>query len=393
MKPEMGGDGDRKIQQAVVSMVAVALCLAAGALQFYPPALDLLLKTEHWTADWRTAFLSDRISHWHDDIVVVVFNSDSLAGLPSALTVPRDLNGKVIRAIDSAGPRAIGLDFYFVHPTQPETDRSFLELLRDAKAPVVLGAANESADQFRDFQLAYQRSFTAGSGREVGYINLRHDRDDIVRFTSTPIPNSAYPESLAVRLALLSGSKSTTRPASSPPRRIAWLLGEPLDQQPFRMIPAHNLLADPSDAGFKDLQAQLAGKIVLVGIDLPYIDRHRTPLSIRTGEAMLGVTVHAQVLAQLLDGRELHDLSATEDRIVEAIAASIGLLLGWHFWQRRVNFLSLGAATAVLVAIDAASFYFLRTVLPLTLVLYVWIIAVTAGHHLRQLWARSALSH
>jgi adenylate cyclase len=385
MTPDARRDRHRKMLSSAISYLMLGVCLTAGAALFYSPARDVLLKTEHWTADWRTALLSDRIDHLRDDIVVVVFNSETLAGRPSTLTVPRDLQGKVIRAIDSAGPRAIGLDFYFVHPTQPDVDRAFLEVLRTTKAPLVVGAANEGADQFKDFQLTYQRSFTADSGRDVAYINVRHDRDDVVRYTSAPISDTAYPESLAVRLAQVSGMKSGGKLFSFPPRRIAWLWGEHQNQQPFEKLSAQSLLNDSLDNPPTQLRTKLAGKIVLIGVGLPYIDRHRTPLSILTGDTMIGAMIHAQVLAQLLDGRELYDLSVTGDRVVLAIVAMLGMLLGWYFWQRRVNFLSLGAATVVLVAIDAVSFYFLRTVLPLTLALFTWFIAVTAGHHLRVL--------
>ena len=57
--------------------------------------------------------------------------------------------------------------------------------------------------------------------------------------------------------------------------------------------------------------------------------------------------------------------------------------------ERRASLLNLSVATAFLVAIDAACYYFLRTVLPFTLVLYLWFLGVVAGQHLRTLaqWA------
>jgi CHASE2 domain-containing sensor protein len=39
----------------------------------------------------------------------------------------------------------------------------------------------------------------------------------------------------------------------------------------------------------------------LIGNDRPYIDRHRTPFSAKSGDEMLGVMVHAHITAQLLD--------------------------------------------------------------------------------------------
>lgn len=367
-----------------LSTLVVAACLVAILGLFYPPFLTTLLKAEHWTADWRTALLADRLDHLHPDIAVVVFNSETLAGRPSLLTVPRDLHAEVIRTIDAAHPRAIGLDFYFVHATDPNKDRAFAETLRTTIAPLVVGAANESADQFNEGQLTYQRAFTQEIGRATGYINLRHDRDDIVRFTSPSVISTAYPESFAVRLAQLGGSPSLANVSSLSARRIAWLWGPGHNPQPFLTIPAQELLPGSSDAKVQGILQELSGKIVITGIDLPYVDRHRTPFSLWTGQPMLGVMVHAQILAQLLDGRRRSDLSPAGDRLFLSAVGLFGLALGWRYWQRRANFLSLGVATAVLVAIDAALFLWWRTALPLTLALYVWGVAVTAGHHLRK---------
>ena len=41
-------------------------------------------------------------------------------------------------------------------------------------------------------------------------------------------------------------------------------------------------------------------KIVLIGGEYPYLDRHRTPLSLWTGNNMLGVKIHAIIVAQLI---------------------------------------------------------------------------------------------
>jgi adenylate cyclase len=370
-------------QRRWFSALMLAACIAGAAGLFYPPFLATLLKAEHWTADWRTALLSDRVDAVRPDIAVVVFNSETLAGRPSLLTVPRDLHGEVIRAIDKAHPRAIGLDFYFVHPTDPDKDRAFLDALRTATAPIVVGAANESADQFNETQLSYQRTFTSETERQTGYINLHHDRDDIVRFTASPVAGTAYPESLAVRLAQVGSTSSHDRPTSQQTRRIAWLWGPDHNPYPFVTIPAQHLL--PPNPKAEENLRMLTGKIVLTGIDLPYVDHHRTPLSVWTGQPMIGAMVHAQILAQLLDKRSLTDLAAAGDELFLGAVGLIGLALGWLLWQRRANFLGLGAATAVLVAMDAALFAWLHMVLPLTLGLYVWFTAVTAGHHLRKL--------
>jgi CHASE2 domain-containing sensor protein len=269
-----------------------------------------------------------------------------------------------------------------VQPTDPNKDRDLLDAIKQAKCPVIVGAVNESAEQFKDFQLNYQRNFVSESGRQAGYINLRHDRDDIVRYTSPPLAKTLYPESFDYLLAKAAGIRSADQgPALA--QRIAWLWGPRNNPQPFLTIPAHALLGNDSKA--RELQSQLKNKIVLTGIDLPYFDSHRTPLSIWTGEPMIGMAVHAQILAQLLDGRRFFEFTPSGRQSFLLMFALLGATLGWCFWRRRVNFLSIGVATAFLVAIDALFFSWLRFILPFTLALYVWFISVTAGHHFRRL--------
>ena len=104
---------------------------------------------------------------------------------------------------------------------------------------------------------------------------------------------------------------------------------------------------------------------------------------------MLGVMIHAHIIAQLLDGRYFYELAGSERVAFLVVVAFVGLMLGWAVRGRRASFLNLTVATAILVAVDAACYYLLRTVLPFTLALYVWFIAVVAGQHLRSLaqWA------
>ena len=203
-----------------------------------------------------------------------------------------------------------------------------------------MGAANESADLFDEGQLAYQRTFTAETGRATGYINLRHERDDIVRFTSIPVGGTAYPESFAVRLAQVSGLRSAGQFTSVPAKRIAWLWGPGQNLQPFLIIPAQDLL--PGAATAQRMLGQLTGKIVLIGIDLPYVDRHRTPLSLWTGEPMIGVMIHAQILAQLLDSRAFSDLTPAAQRMFLGAVGLLGLGPVGGFGSSAQTSLALG---------------------------------------------------
>jgi adenylate cyclase len=363
------------------SFVACLVCAIALFALLYPPLRTKLFSMEHQSSDWRSAILCNRTDDVYPDVVIVVFDPNTIA-TGTTLPIPRDLHAKVIRAIDSARPRVIGLDFYYVQASKPEADREFIDAIKSANAPVVMAAASERADQFKAAQFQYQDAFLSQLGRPVGYLNLRHDDDDVVRFTSIPADNSKYVESFARVVAKLAGANPNTLAALPPRTRIAWLWSAKSKDRPFLIIPAQDVLSG-------NRQNELRDRVVLTAIDLPYQDEHRTPFSVFTGQPTIGAIIHAQMIAQLLDGRIYSELGDVSRKLFLLTIGVVGGLLSWLLWHRPRNFLNLGAATAALVALDAMCFGLARITLPITVALYVWFVAVTAGYHLRTIvsWA------
>lgn len=146
------------------------------------------------------------------------------------------------------------------------------------------------------------------------------------------------------------------------------------------IIPAQEILSGQRRAELKD-------KVVLTGIDLPYQDEHRTPFSVFTGQPTIGAVIHAQIIAQLMDGRIYSELSNLGRDLLLLIIGLFGGVLSWRLWNRPRGYLNLGVATAALVALDAISFSMVRLTLPITVALYVWFVAVTAGYHLHTIAA------
>ena len=80
----------------------------------YPTVRNAILKLQHFTEDWRTKLLSDGTDTQYPGIAIVVIDPPTLAEFAPqapAASIPRELNARIIRAIDAAHPRAIGLDF------------------------------------------------------------------------------------------------------------------------------------------------------------------------------------------------------------------------------------------------------------------------------------------
>src|SRR5688572_27958965 len=105
-----------------LSLAVCLSCLLATAALLYAPLRAEFLKIEPWTADWRTAILSDKTRELHDNVAIVVINKDTLAGYPYHSPTPRNFLPTLITAVEAAEPAAIGVDIYFVRPTETDSD-------------------------------------------------------------------------------------------------------------------------------------------------------------------------------------------------------------------------------------------------------------------------------
>jgi CHASE2 domain-containing sensor protein len=372
-----------------LSLAVCIFCLLAIAALLYAPLRAEFLKIEPWSADWRTAFLSDKTRGPHAKVAIVVINKDTLAGYPYHSPTPRNLLAAVIEAVDAADPAAIGLDIYFVRPTDTDNDQALVRAVRKRHGKVVLAAVNESATQFSESERQFQSRFLSEAGARAGYLNLRRDQDEVVRYTSPPLAGSDYPDSFALQVARTALGPTVEPKALPPSSRIAWLLREDYTPEPFAVVLAHDLLAGAGEKTVAAARAQLKGKAVLIGNDRPYVDRHRTPFSVKSGDDMLGLTIHAHITAQMVDGRSYSELGTTSTRALVGGLALMGFLLGWMFFAQRLDLTGRSMATVALVAIDALVYSQLRIILPFTVALTAWLIGVAGGHHLRAMaaWA------
>jgi adenylate cyclase len=388
MTAAASSDPKHAVKFPTLSLLIVLGCVAAALALFHPWVRERADRIEYWTADWRTALLADRVADKYPRLTVVLFDPATFDG-GIISPIPRDTHAQVLRALAAMRPSAIGLDFFFVASQGTEKDDAMLKALHEIDVPIVLGAIDEHTTEFSEHQRAYQTAFLAKARRPAGYLALRYDPGHIVRRTSPPLPQSPFQESFARQIAQAAHATPNGPGASSGSMRIAWLVGPGFDTQPFYTLSAREFRPGADPARLKELAQRIAGNIVLTGIDMPNSDRHDTALSVWTDDKMLGVLVHAHILAQLLDGRYFYEMEGRERVALLLAVALIGLTLGWAVRGRRASLLNLSVATAFLVAIDAACYYFLRTVLPFTLVLYLWFLGVIAGQHLRALtqWA------
>ncbi|HUC46289.1 MAG TPA: CHASE2 domain-containing protein [Hyphomicrobiaceae bacterium] len=354
----------------------LATLLLTDLVPRYAPGL---LRFEHYLGDVRTALLSDQLPSQHPSVAIVAITDDTLAGYRTYLPVDRDLLARVIEAVDAAGAKVIGLDFLFTSPADG-SEILLIEAIRRARAKVVLAAADERIG-LSQVQRDKQQAFFREVDRPVGYLNLATERDSVVRFMAQPNAEDkpAYPKSFAALIAESAGFTSSQDRA-----RIAWLRTPRDGADTFLTISAEALLRPADDPVVQVLRAGLKDKIVLVGGTLREIDTHLTPLTNRHEEKMHGVAIHAQMVAQMVDGRSIAQLEteAASLRLALAAVAALGFLVGWGFRRRRKGLFASGVVSAVIIAVDTIVFWQFRIILPLVLALAAWFLGEFSGHYL-----------
>ncbi|WP_170937206.1 MULTISPECIES: CHASE2 domain-containing protein [Rhodomicrobium] len=347
---------------------------------------------DEWTYDWRTFFFSPTAPQTSRDIALILINEESMADYDYISPVDRGLTAKLIKGLDAAGPKVIGLDFIYDRKSEPAKTEALIEAIKTAKSPIVFGAIDRRVRGFRPEDLKYQDDFIARTGRDAGHVFFARDLeqlkigDQVVRYLGAPSPDR---ESFAQLIA--EKSKLPWKAPDSP--YISWLLppdGE--DLFPLFKVPRHDPDAGPDVVLPESWRAALRGKIVLIGGDFVDRDKHLTPLTIWDGAKMPGVMVQAQILSQLLDGRSVDTLLWSTEIILLIVIAFLGYLFSFYWSVRRYDWLLYGIGVGVLVVMGAALFSQFGILIPSTSIFFAWTLGVTGGRYAPDVLGRLRLA-
>ncbi len=295
--------------------VAAVVVFAVIAGLLLPRLFPFIGAAENSIADIRLATLSPPEAQ-NPDIVIVTITEDSLAGLPYRSPLDRSFLAGLVRTLAAAEVRAIGLDILFDQPTEAAKDAELRDVLSNIKVPIVAAWAT-GEDQLTEKQMNFLEVYLQGVNK--GLVNLMSDpRDAVVRWL---FPGRSRGGKFIPGLpAALASALGATVPSQTLP--LAYRFGPDSQTPPFRVFPAHAVKLLP--------KPWLAGKIVLVGADLPNSDRHRTPVSAFAGSGLNetpGVFIHAHALAQILDGRRAPGMAMGVEAWLVLVLAVIGVAL------------------------------------------------------------------
>ena len=282
----------RSVGRFPPALMATFLVAAVVAFSLFAERyLTLVGVAENWTADWFES-LFEPFKPQQPDIVLLTITENTLARFPFRSPIDRAFLAKALDTLAQRQVRGIGMDILFDQPTIAEADQKFLAAAHALKVPLVVGWTDRRT-QLTEQQFAFEGKYLEGI--RAGFVNMFKDpRDGTVR-EAFPGRHEAgvWRGSLTAVLAEALGHPQNQRSF-----RIHYRLGPDLETPPFRAFPIDALPALPA--------AWLKDKVVLIGADLPFDDRHRTPFATVWGNergTVPGLFIQAQMLAQRMAGK------------------------------------------------------------------------------------------
>lgn len=286
---------------ATILFLAVAVLIAR--LSWQMPLVDA---AERALYDARATLMAPHVEQ-DKRIVMITYNDETLFNTGIRSPLDRTLLANALGNLDQMGAKAIGIDIAFDSP-RPDDDLLKTQL-RAMKTPTWLAYAEQASNPNTIFyeQQKFLESFIADvttDKTKPTSVLFRTDDDSVIR---------NWPDRPKNLPPLMSNALAPVDPAHANfqgnirflvPARAAEGQEEPV----FANIPI-DTFALPMDAdmraGFSEL---VKDRYVLIGGDIIDNDQFNTPLSrfpdAITGqhETMIGLEVHAHMLAQQLDG-------------------------------------------------------------------------------------------
>jgi adenylate cyclase len=332
----------RAIAQIGLIRLALVILFLAGGLYLarYSWSLPLAGDAERGLYDWRFYRSAERVLEQDQRITLVTYDDDTLAQLQKRSPLDRHLLSQALRGLDAMRPRAIAIDI-LIDQAQQE-DAELLETLRQMHTPVFLAYASSqrNPDQISYEQEQFLRGFlrqaAAGPVRPTSIRQETDPADNVVR--RWPSARDGLPALMAN--ALTADHPDFRTYTRSIDFRLPGSGGS--DEVPvFANLPIQ-LIPLAGDA----LRSQIEGRYVLVGGNISDLDDFSTPMTRFTAHRMKGLEVHAQMLAQQLDGRMPAAIPAWALWLAALAAIAAGGLTG--FFDPR------GWKLALALAVQAA---------------------------------------
>jgi len=245
--------------------------------------------------DLRRTWMQNRNPAGEDQrILLVPYTQDTLSATAKRSPLDRAILARALANLDQMGAKAIGIDILVDQP-QPE-DPQLLSALRNMKTPVWQAYATklDSGTEIEPWQQQFMDNWfrqLAGTQVRPTSVRLEDDNDNVMRRWPTLPPG--LPTFMPLALA-------NARPDLGYTGSVAFRSPPNAERAVFNKLQI-DLFADPKLSAL--FAEQVRGRILLIGGDLPDVDRFETPTSRFGALRTSGLEVHASMVAQLMDGK------------------------------------------------------------------------------------------
>lgn len=268
--------------------------------------IPLINDAERALYDARATLMAPKVAQ-DKRIVLITYNDETLFNTGIRSPLDRTLLARALANIDQMGAKAIGIDIAFDSP-RPD-DPLLKSQLRAMRTPTWLAYAEQASNPNTIFyeQQRFLQAFIADvatATTKPTSVLFRTDGDGVIR--TWPDRPKTLPPLMANALAPVDAAHADFQGNIRflTPARATAGQEEPV----FANLPI-DTFAMPMDAGLRASLSELVrGRYVLIGGDIIDNDQFNTPMSRFTDpltglhETMIGLEVHAHMLAQQLDG-------------------------------------------------------------------------------------------
>lgn len=349
-------------------LILTALVLILAFLGFLLPRYQpFFFSFEHTYADVRTMILSPVRADQHSEIVLIKITEGEIREMKHRSPIDRKWLADLIANFDAREPAVIAVNVLIDQPTDPSKDDELVIVLQNLNAKAVVVSA-DSRFKMTPAQKNYNSQFISKAGVLSGFVNTPADENDIIRELPHAI-EAQYPDSFAD--VVVKAKTGALPPKPRPREQISWLRDIDHKTPAIKAIPAIFARDFPDSVDLKR-------KVVLIGGDLPGIDKHKTPFSKlgRVNEGTSGSNIMSQIIAQRLDGRRVNMLPFIPEFIAYIFAALSGFLIAASqraFLQKARIVLGVTIGAFIL---DAIAFKALSLLLPTAMILFTFSLAV-----------------
>lgn len=316
-----------------VFLMCVALLIARYSWILPDGSVPTPLTSEAERAfyDLRAYFSADLVEE-DQRVVLVVYTDQTLIAARKRSPLDRGLLAKTLRTLDTFEPKAIGIDILFDQPQ--DEDEELIAALRAMKTPVAVAYAAKATNP-DDIEYEQQQFLEQFMARLKG----SKARPASIRLDNTFGATRLWPD-IRPGLPPLLG-RVMLADAGEPAAAFAGYEGA-IDYRRIKFRdsvlfpPAQiDLFVDPDPEILPFLKEQYAGKYILIGGDIVDYDRVETTFTSINGEVPAGISVHAEIIAQMLDNRVLTPIPEWVIWAMAVLAILAGVVTALLEWPAR----------------------------------------------------------